>query len=391
MDDQISRLQLDATGVRDVYGLVYLLLRREPIDFRSAKFLVILILTAGIGVLYPLLFPTVLILLSVKVLILWFARPSGRSEAMQLALAMACSVGLAAAHYSFITADRVLPAPITFHSPAGIVRRFVEVGIVVSPLLLGLAIVSRRLARTHGQDLILLILGALGSGLLAALFNIRYFMNEYKFVFASIICLAPFASLAAERIVQTRRKTVALPALALIVVALAVAFQVRMSRWPWDKGSPQPVVDASTFYLRLQNGESYGGISHALRTLTPPETVVAIDNVERHYPMLTSRSLFATAANKLHVGVNLQGDELLSEIRGYGMKLLTERRLVLQALFHGSGDRGMALSKIRELARPVAVVVEPRHQELANWLKSQSGGQVIYEDKDAAVWLLSSR
>ncbi len=107
--------------------------------------------------------------------------------------------------------------------------------------------------------------------------------------------------------------------------------------------------------------------------------------------MLTSRSLFATAANKLHVGVNLQGDELLSEIRGYGMKLLTERRLVLQALFHGSGDRGMALSKIRELARPVAVVVEPRHQELGNWLKSQSGGQVVYEDNDATVWLLSSR
>jgi hypothetical protein len=152
----------------------------------------------------------------------------------------------------------------------------------------------------------------------------------------------------------------------------------------------EPPLDVSGFILELNKQDVLYGLCNAIRNMTPPRSVLLVDNSEIYYPELTSRSLYVAADNSSFAGINLHEDDLDANVRGYGQQILTDRRAILTEFFDGkdSSLREMALRSVQSLNRPIAVIVGPAHPDLLNWLRAEKDASELYAQNDLSLWLI---
>jgi hypothetical protein len=124
--------------------------------------------------------------------------------------------------------------------------------------------------------------------------------------------------------------------------------------------------------------------------MTPPLSVLLVDNSAIYYPELTNRSLYVSAENRSYPGVNLWADTLDIEVGGYGSQILGERRLVLNEFFESRDTslRESALRSVQELKRPIAVIVDSAHPDLLNWLMANKAARDLYKQNGLSLWLI---
>ncbi|MEO8348669.1 MAG: hypothetical protein ABI610_07135, partial [Acidobacteriota bacterium] len=383
-------LQQEPFGFALFLALVLVVAREWPQGLTGSPAALAGILLAGLGIVYPLLFPAGCAVAAAGVLAALLEGPSGRRGAFFLGAASVVAAVAAVAHLAYISRDRVDPIA-RLSDGWWMAAKLISAPIVLAPLLAGLALALPGLWRSRRRATIVLVGGLSGSVALYAVLALGDWRNEYKFVFTAAICASPFAGLAFGRLAAHRFA----PALLAVVTAiLAFPLAQKFSQgWPLESLGGPP-IDASRFDLRLARGERFAALTDAIRERTPPTAIVVLgDDPGIHFPTLTRRKLYSPPPqDKPHPGVGEKAEDILTIVKGYDSRVLEERRGIVASLFGGDdATRARALSRILAFARPVAVAVvvaEPRHRALARWLEETAGARRVYADSDGSVWLV---
>jgi hypothetical protein len=374
-----------------IAALLYLLLVMRLPD--TPLLITMGLLLAGTGLLYPLLFPPACAVFGAKMLVLFLEQRKTPAAALRrlfpLGLVLMLTLAACYGEVKFIQQARQIGPAFVLSAASAFARKAVVSLIAMSVLLLGLAAVFRQCRARQPGATAFLLTGALACAFLHSLLYILYWDNEYKFVYISAMCLAPFPALATEHI--WKRLTPARAAAPLLAAAVLLVFPYvhRYYLAPEPDPSPGP-VDTSSFYLRLKPQEAWSAICNAARTMTPANAILVTQSDALYFPALTSRNLYVPAADQFYPGVTLNADVLAGEIRGNGRAILGRRRQVLNRLFAGSSasEREASLQTLLSLGKPLAFLIEPRHQDLLTWLRNSGHGTELYQHDGVSLWLI---
>jgi hypothetical protein len=384
-------------------AIIYLLLQSGPLT--KQLLVVVSLLLCGIGLFYPLLLPPACGIIGAKMIALLTERQNGRwrlprREWLALSGMLLLAVLLTYGELKFLASDKPATASLVrFSTITSAARKIVESLIATSLLIAGLAFTFQDRWKSKRSAMVLLLAGAVGNYVLYATFHILYYENEYKFVFLAAMCLAVFPALAAERIWQQWPRTKAAALLTGMVLLLFTTYaHWSYVTWPYlgllpgHQSKPYDApLDTSSFYLQLDQREPWSGMCTAVRRLTPPDSVLVLKNGAFYFPGLTARSLYVSPlGGAAYAGVNQDADLLDAVIRGTGQQILEQRRATLGDLF-GNGDdvrREQALETILALQRPVAIVADGEHSDLAEWLKQKKTAVELYAEKNLSLWLI---
>ena len=345
------------------------------------------------GLVYPLLLPAAFAIVGARFLAIWLVGGSGpiehrRRVAIELVLAVLAGGIVSAVALRFVTESRVTGSGITIDSTRWIVTKAAAASIALCPALVGFALLAREKWRTHRFALVVVTIATLSALALNVLITIPHWRNEYKYVMAAALCLAPFPFIALERLL---RRVPAIGTAVTVAVAACFLFApfVRAARdYPFGSG---PSIRFEGLELRLGEGERLRGAVDAIRRHTPANTVVVARPVDLHLPVFASRPLYAPyAGEKAYAGLNLDPDYVLEDVKGYG-PLVKQRQATLAALFEATqnGDRKAALATIRRVRATVAVLIQyPADTAVQAWLAAEADAACVYRDTDYAVWLV---
>ncbi|MHC4067474.1 MAG: hypothetical protein ACYSUI_23635, partial [Planctomycetota bacterium] len=378
-------------------ALAYFLVRDGPKGDRFGCMALTALLLSGIGLVYPIYFPPACALVGgyAVVLLRNSDYPAVRRLLRMAALGggILIAVGITFVYVTFVTADRVGGAIQFLPSKLETVRKSIEAVVVTLPLLAGFAIAAHRLWRRQRMQTATLALGALASGLCYVVFRLPNYTNEYKFIFTTAICLAPFLSVALEP-VMNRLGRLAAPLLGVVTLLLAIpTVDPTLHPRSWII-SPQPRLDTSRFDLRLASGERFAKLCDAIREETRPEAILVVDSDELHLPTLTRRRLYAPPrTRKAHPGVDMTSEFVLTRVRGYNRRLFVARQQVADQLFRGESDveRDQALETVLGLGRPVVLVFQEDLNGLTTWLEEDEKARLLAEDGGLAAWLIATK
>jgi hypothetical protein len=384
-------------------AIIYLLLRSGPLT--KQVLVVVCLLLSGIGLFYPLLLPPACGIVGAKMLALLAEKRNGQwtfphKELLALAGIVLLGILLTLGELRFLASDKPPTASLVhFSTITGAARKIFESLIATSLLLAGLAFTFRNCWSSRRSATIFLLTAALSSYILYAAFHILYYDNEYKFIFIVAMCLAVFPSLAIERVWREWPQVKAVPAFAALGLLLFGAYcHWSYANWPYVQLRPghqsrpyDTPLDISSFYLQLDKREPWSGVCNAVRRLTPADSVLVLKNGAFYFPGLTTRSLYVSPlGGAAYAGVNQDADELDAYMRGNGWQVLERRRATLTELFDATDpmQREQALDAILALKRPVAIVAEPRHTGLQEWLKQQKTAVKLYANNGLSLWLI---
>lgn len=399
----VSKFQLFSTmeiGLGMLFAMIYLLVRPRPL---ARQFLTIIgLLLCGIGLFYPLLFPSGCGIIGAKALSLLAEKqnvgwtiPARHWLALASLVLVACLVTYG--QLKFLTSDKPGTSNLilisTIYSAA---RKIFESLIATSLLLAGLAFTFRKCWESKRAATVFLLGGAVVNYILHATFHILYTDNEYKFIFVVGMCLVVFPALATERIWREWPLAKAIPALAAVALLLLATYaHWSYVNWPtpmaraWNqKFAP---LDLTSFYIKLERTQKWSGVCDAVHRMTPADTVLVLSSSGFYFPGLTGRSLYISPVGwGVYPGVNLDADQLDAEMRGNGRKILEERHATLADLFVARDPvrREQALDRILALKRPVAIITEPQHSDLLEWLKHRRGATELYTQNGLSLWLI---
>lgn len=380
--------------------LVFLLIRQRSERLAGSSLALIGLLFCELAGLYPLLFPAAAAVIGASALAVLIDHYRAPLVDLVKEIAPLVIVVLAGGLVSFLnvkllTQDRVTP---TWYFDTAWKWKTLATVVVTGPLLIGLGLAFRSCWKERRSATLILILGAIASSILFAIFTIPGFGNEYKFIFTAAICLAPFPALALESLTQRLGKR-AIPVYAAILVILAFPLAVKMyTDFPWFESAKlsmePPPVDVNSFDLRLTPDNPSSAMYDFIRTQTPVDSILVLENAELHLPTLTQRQLFVPPAqSKPHPGVNIVSDDILQISRGYDKQIFVERRLVLDGLFNSKSDdqRSNSLAQILEFNRPVEIVLDKqRNASLLKWLSEEKRGRIVYDGNGVIVWLIQA-
>jgi hypothetical protein len=393
-------------GIAMTMAIIYLLVRQGSIQ--RDVFVVLGLLLVGIGLFYPLLFPSACGVFCARALADmidahgWNWKVYGR-EVLALVGLLLLASALTYTEVRFMTSARHnSTGEVLFSTLPGAAKKLFAAVVSTALLLTGVAICFRTLWRDHRHAITTLLAGAAASYLLYAVFFIPFYENQYKFIFTAAMCLAVFPAIAIEQIWQQWPRARAVPALTLAGLLLFGAYGHWVYRnWPapWlgahvtSSSYPQtyePPLNTDGFFLQLNSRDERFGICNAVRTMTPDLSVLLVDNSAIYYPGLTNRSLYVSAENRSYPGVNLWSDALDIEVGGYGSQILAERRNILTEFFESKdqSQRESALQAIQELKRPIAVIVDAAHPSLLNWLMAKNSAHELYGENGLSLWLI---
>jgi hypothetical protein len=383
-------LQQEPFGFALFLALVLVVAREWPRGFAGSPAALAGVLLAGLGIVYPILFPAGCAVAATGALGAWLEGRSDRRGALFLGAASIAAAGVALAHLAYVSRDRVDSAA-QLSDGWWIAAKGISAPIVLAPLFAGLAVAFSSVWRTRRRAAVVLLGGLAGSLALYVALAIGEWRNEYKFIFTAAICAAPFAGLAFDRLAGRRFAPLLLAGAATI---LAFPLGHKFSRgWPLE-GLGGPRVDASRFDLELAPGERMAALTNAIRDHTPPSAIVVLEEDPGvHLPTLTRRKLYVPPAQEEpHPGVGEKAEDMLKIVKGYDSRILPERRSTVATLFGGGDDasRAEALSRILAVGRPVVIVFgEARRVALARWLGETVDARRVYSDLEGSVWLVS--
>jgi hypothetical protein len=391
-----------AVALGMLMAVIYLLVRAAPTT--NGLLFVICLLGTGIGLLYPLLFPPACGLIVARALAPLADRLKSPVSALYKEWSKWIGILLVASLLTFVeirflTAGRLTTeSPLSFSTIHSAVIKTIAALIVTSLALAGTLFAFRVCWKFNRNATVTIAGGALASYFLYIVFHIPYYDNEYKFIFAVTMCLFPFPVIAVERIWREWPGYAALPALASLVLLVAGMSAVHAYRnWPapwavYDPGDNErdPRVNTAGFYLQLDPAEPWSGVCDAAFRMTPARTVLVLNNGRFYYPGLTARSLYVSAENKSYRGINIYADTLDGDLRGYGKKILAQRRATMTEIFDAddAGIRERAIDTVLSLNRPVAIVVEPQHKALLAWLEHRKTASRLFAQNGLSLWLI---
>lgn len=376
-------------------AMTYLLVR-----FRSSEhswdFQVLLaLLLSCIGMLYPILFPPACALIGAAAVVDWLdKRERGEKYSRRiiwgLAIVLLFAATLTLGHLGYLVQGRRMAGGAIHPSSfLGFVRKTFELLIALAPLLIGLLMVWRHCCQNRRREARFLLLGSLASAVLYPVFFMPYYSNEYKYVFTAAICLAPFGALAMDRVTEKLSKFACVSVIGVTLAVLVIPYVWRMNHWV----GPNKVhfaIDSRGFYLRLDSRERLAGVCDAIRTQTPLNSLLVVARPDLHFPAVTNRTLYVAPEQGFSFdGVNQRPDVLLVEIRGYPRVELDNRRLIVSQLFNGDQEeRAASFSRILEMKRPIAILLQPEDDALLSWLKGASRGTAVYQQDGITLWLV---
>ena len=376
--------------------------RGAPRDARArARAALASLCTAGVGVFYPILLPAAgsLALGGPLQRALARRRVGAAFLARPLALEL-CGLALAAlvafAHLRFVTASRAEGGLVELSSATWILRKCAVLAVVTSPLSLG-ALWARRARLALDGDVARGLAWPLAA--LAAMFcalHLPHIANEYKFMFAIALALAPFAGAGFARALA-RAGRGAVPALlaCALVAAWPLPYRTYKSR---QRQGPLPALEVRGTQLALAAGEPWSALCAAARDATPADCVLVVDEADRHVASFAERALWAPArqaADRVHAGFWLPSEHVLANVRGYGAALVEGRAADRDALFGVAGEPGdgdnlrrAAFERMRALGRPLAIATEDSaHAGLASFLRERGATRVAAQ-AGRTLWLV---
>lgn len=401
----VSKFQLFSTmelGLGMLLAMIYLLLRSGPLTKQLLTLIALLL--AGIGLFYPLLFPSACGVLGAKAIALLTENRNGRwtllyKEWLSLAIILCLATSVTFVQLQFLSSDKPhTNSLIQLSTLSNAARKTFESLIATSLLLAGLTFSFRGCWNSRRAGAVFLFAGALANYLLHSVFHILAYDNEYKFIFVVAMCLTVFPALAVERIWKEWPPTRAVLTLATTAsLLLATYAHWSYSNWPTPGINPghyvEPYdtpIDTSNFYVQLDQRQKWSGVCAAVRRLTPADAVLVLNNREFYYPALMSRSLYVSPADLSYPGVNLDADYLDAEMRGNGREILEQRRATLADFFDANDRvrREQALDTILALKRPVAIIADSQQPSLLEWLKQGKTGAEEYSENGLSLWLI---
>jgi hypothetical protein len=392
-----------ALALAMLMAMIYFVTRSGPLS--TGTLAVTFLLLAGIGLLYPLLFPPGCCVIGARAMVPvldgrsveW---PVVRKEWLLWTALVLVAGALTYDEIRFLTLDRhTADSAVSFSGKGVAARKFRDALIVTSLFISGWAFTVRRCWQSRRSATAILSVAAAASYVLYAMIHIPFYNNEYKFVFPAAMCLTVFPGIAMERVWNEwprRWSVLALAAISILVLGTYGRFV--WSTWPAPWALPRPasarpfervpVLDTSGYYLRLDRTEPRSGLCDAVFQMTPPDAVLVVDDGTLYYPGLTSRSLYVSMPNRLYSGINVLSDDLDADIRGYGREVLARRRATLTELYGGADCRRQreALDTVLALNRPVALITESRHVKLVELLESLKTADELYSKDGLTLW-----
>jgi hypothetical protein len=350
------------------------------------------ILLLAIGLSYPLLLPS-----AVLVSCLWGVILTGtlrlscprysRTTLWLLIFAAGTAVAITALYLRFLSDGRPMHA-LEFarggELKTNIKRAFFGIGLMFALACPSILNAWRR------RDTPTLLLAV--SALLATTLYLATYMPDrvqYKNICVSELCLAPLVSVQLGtwfggfgRMSIARAMTVAVIVQAIAAACLWFVHRPRELAWAIP-------INESSFYVRAAGGSDNAWLE-AIRTETPRDTLLVLPDSRLPVSTLTGRAslVAAQAPGKTRVGHGVDTGVALMQIRGYPSALYHRLSELRQQCYSERADFARLTSVLQAFHRPVAVVFEnPRASYLA-WLQSSNVGISIGQDTNRIIRLL---
>lgn len=216
---------------------------------------------------------------------------------------------------------------------------------------------------------------------------------EYKYILAATILVAPLAASGMERLL--RRWPLGQWGLALTTV-LALGM---MHQWLLLHVGAQipanlvhaPLINEESFWLSLAPGASDADWTSAIRTQTPPDTVVVTQPSPLHLSAFLARALYVPSDvdGEQSSGYSVNNRFNLLTWRGYSAQLYDQRLAIVQSLYSSTSPAALqaAITAFAALQRPVAIQLAP-NTFLLQWLQAQGVGRALFTGATQVVWFL---
>ena len=386
-----------ALGVALVTAMALMVIQPWTRENRGERLLLVGMLLAAMGIMYPLMFPTVLILVAARLAIgiAVAGRESGGRDAVEVfgtagvvaAAAVACALFV-----RLVTVDRAAGPALGLSPFWNMKVKAVESVIVLSPLLAGLAIWASRFERTVFRPVAVLILGGLGCIAAYVVIDVYHIANEYKFILAAAMCFTPFAAMGFASLQKRlgRGFPLAFTSIAALMALpgfLQINGDLRATRF---KAGMR--VDVGSFSFRLDDGESHAAVTDAIRLHAPADAVLLAGPDSIDYTALTRRATYVPFEPNMLFGTGIPADGLLKSLRGYDRALVDHRRTLLEAVYRSEQDseRSEAFGQIQvELRRPLVIMVDVvREPRLVSWLEAHPEATRIHDEPRLQAWVI---
>lgn len=363
----------------------------------SLELLLAPVIVASIGVIYPNLFPAAALLLFGLFVAVWLDRQDvERSYSRATILALLVLSGLAAIvgiwAVKLYTGGSVGGA-FELSSPAALAKKTLAAILALSPFILGTVWMWQSEPSRRRPALLVLGFGACGALALNLLMRIGG-LNEYKFFMVAGMCLVAPAAIGFERAVHLSRQRLwqivaILPAvLALVMISYAINRAPRHVEDAFD-------VQERSFWLSLVPANPAADWTDAIRSQTPTDTVVVVNDPGFHTPPFTGRPLFVPPDGETYYfGYNQTSRFNLLELRGYDDQLF-ENRLEVQRRIYTTDSAAEVeglWQHFTALKRPLAIVFKAEEgRAFQLWLQGKPGAtELVRSPGGRVVYFISS-
>lgn len=391
------RLNLNQVGITLLAGLIVLAIEPRRTG-REASFQAssLALMVMAVSLSYPLYLPVALGIALARVVALALVgsaqdRPDRRA-ALQLAVYAAVAAVLAALVVVLPLGPRTASVGMSLSAPGAVWRHAVAAATAVSLPGIAALWLLRRQGRAQPLATTVLLLSAIGSGILAVALHIPNKDNEYKFVLVAGMLLMPFLCLAFDRLFDRGPRAGAW----IITVALAgfclVGALDSVARRSFEPEEGLSVLAYTGLFQDLAPSEPLAGALAVIRRETPVDAVLLAPDTTLELPVLTQRAQYVPYdPDCKHPGMTFRNDYILADVKGYDPALIAERRKKVVALYAGRDDdaRASALADIARLGRAVVLLLAPaRNPGLADWLARSGRGYPVFRDAGYLVWVV---
>lgn len=359
------------------------------------------------GILYPLMFPSCLVVVGVLVVCALAARhipqyrlPSYRPAAIvTLIVAMAIVTAVIAA-YLMTIGTSAATRPIALVPRWEIRKHLTQIFYVFGPVILALIPSMLRWLRARDGARLTLV----GTSALLLTCYVVFAMPtqaEYKFLFTALFIAVPVLACCMADLARTRVFGLAILTAALLVIDATDGWVMWNWQIPPKRYATAQRLDEATLFVRPAEGWE-GSWMQAVRDRTPPDTVLLTGDTVEPVSVFTRRSVYVMTdwtpsgpAGEAAIGRNgytMSRVTLLEKVKGYSVAEIASRLRVLHESLSAKADETQirrSLAALARLRRPVAFhFAEP--SALEDWLPQKALGHLVFQSATDRVWLIST-
>jgi hypothetical protein len=353
-------------------------------------------LALAIGLVYPLLFPgACLVALGFSALCASGRRVDGArypaSQQILLAAGTLLACAVSALQLRILSGAGAAALPVRIAAARSLPDHVVGVAVALGPwIALAIPILCRGLVARAGP-ILLLAAAAAGSGLSYLALRLPA-GTQYKFLFASALCLAPLSAAGMSRpLGRLGSRHPALAGLLLVGLCGVVESFLLLRHVPWEVLRRAPRLSEASFGLEPGDAAEAAWV-RAVRDRTPAATILAAGPSRLPLAVLTQRSLYLAvdAPSFARPGYSLPADFTSARLRGYPRAAIERRRSTLRRALLGPADPDYPelTRELLALERPVALVFERPGAPYLAWLRERGPGVELARDRGTTIWLV---